>query len=190
VLLLWPLGCVGFYLANHTIVQTRYCLLSMPAMSIAVLWLIAAARRPRMFAGTAAAMVLGAAAVIGWIVVPHIANKERYSEALSQVAAYLREQIPPHSGVAVFAIGQVAFQSRHPLVDIGGITDHSVIPHIGNAAETLRWAKAHGARYYLTGGPPEPGAVQVFATDVPFIGWTFHHSQYSTRQLMAIYRLP
>jgi hypothetical protein len=189
VLLLWPLACIGFYLANHTVVQTRYCLLSMPAMSIAVLWLIAAARRPRMFAGAIAAMVLGATAVIGWVVVPHVANKVRYGEALSQVAAYLRQQIPPQSGVAVFAIGQVAFESRHPLVDIGGITDRSVMPYIGNADETLRWAKARGARYYITGGPPEPGAVQVFATEVPFIGWTLHHSQYSTRQLMAIYEL-
>jgi hypothetical protein len=190
VLLLWPLACIVFYLANHTVVQTRYCLLSMPAMSIAVLWLLGALGRPRMFAGAVAAMVLGAAAVIGLIVVPHVANKEKYSRALSDVAFYLREQAPPRSAVAVFAIGQVAFESRHPLVDTGGITDTSVIPYIGNSGATLRWAKAHGARYYITAAPPEPGAVQVFAMPVPFIGWTFHHSLYSTQQPLAIYALP
>jgi hypothetical protein len=190
VLLLWPLVCIGFYLANHTAVQTRYCLLSMPCMSIAVLWLIGATYRPRIFAGTVAVMVLGAAAVIGLIVLPHISNKERYSEALSEVASYLRQQLPPHSPVAVFAIGQIAFESRHPLVDIGGITDVSVIPYMTDPGQTLRWAQEHGARYYIAGGSPEPGAVQVFATDVPFIGWTFHRSQYSTRQLLAIYELP
>jgi hypothetical protein len=159
-------------------------------MSIAVLWLLGALRRPRIFAGAVAAMVLGAAAVIGTIVVPHIANKERYSRALSDVASHLREQIPPRSAVAVFAIGQIAFEGRHLLVDTGGITDPSVIPYIGNSDATLRWAKARGARYYITAAPPEPGAVQVFARRVPFIGWTFHHSLYSTQQPLAIYALP
>ena len=33
VLILWPALCAVFYLADHTIVQTRYCLLSMPCLS-------------------------------------------------------------------------------------------------------------------------------------------------------------
>jgi hypothetical protein len=189
VLLLWPLACVAFYLANHTDVQTRYCLLSMPSMSIAVLWLLGAANRPRIFAGAVVAMVSGAAVVIAAIVVPHVANKERYGQALSQVAACLREQIPPQSKVAIFAIGQVAFESRHPLVDVGGITDRSVIPYLGDFDATLHWAKRQGARYYVTGGPPEPGAVPVFTMSVPFLGWTFRHSSYSSQQLLGIYRL-
>ncbi len=190
VLLLWPLACIVFYLANRTDVQTRYCLLSMPSMSIAVLWLLGAVNRPRLFAGAVSAMVLGAAVVIGAIVVPHIENKERYGQALSQVAACIREQIPPQSKVAVFAIGQVAFESRHPLVDVGGITDRAVVPYLGNYEATLQWAKRQGARYYITGGLPEPGAVPVFSMSVPFLGWTFRHSSYASQQLLAIYRLP
>jgi hypothetical protein len=190
VLLLWPVACVCFYLANHTILQTRYSLLSMPSMSIAVLWLIAQARRPWLFAGTVTAMVAAGSLTIGLIVVPHIINKEQYVDVLAQVSAHLRQQIPPADPVAVFAIGEIAFESRHPLVDIGGITDRSVIPHMASPTETLAWAKAHGARYYIAGPPPEPGAVPVFTATVPFIGWTFDHSMYSSRGTLSIYRLP
>ena len=44
ILLLWPVACAAFYLMNHTAVQTRYCLLSMPCFAIAVLWLLTEAR--------------------------------------------------------------------------------------------------------------------------------------------------
>ena len=190
VLLLWPLICGAFYLLDHTAVQTRYCLLSMPSLSIAVLWLVAQTRRPLMFRSSVAAMTLAGIAVIALIVVPHVANKVSYSRALSATAAYMKSQLPPQAAVAIFAIGQIAFESEHPLVDVGGITDPSVIPYIGNAAATLKWAKAHGAQYYITGGSPEPGAVRVFSSSAPFIGWTLHRSQYSTQHLLQMYKLP
>lgn len=190
VLVLWPLACGIFYLANHTVAQTRYCLLSMPCMSIAVLWLIAAGRRPRLFVGAAVTMVLAAATVIGLIVAPHICSKQIYSRGLADIASYLRTQIPPTSPVAAFEIGQIAFESRQPLVDLGGITDPSVIRSIGNPDATLRWATAHGAGYYIAAQPPEPGAAQIFTTQVPFIGWTVHRSLYSTKHALAIYKLP
>jgi hypothetical protein len=189
VLLLWPLACIAFYLVNHTVVQTRYALLSMPSMSIAILWSIAEAGRARLFAGTTAAIILAAIATIGLIVVPHITNKEKLVEALSELSAYLRTQIPPQAPVAVFAIGQIAFESRHPLVDVGGITEPSVIPHMSSPGETLVWAKAHGARYYVISEPPEPGAVRVFSAPVPFIGWTFQRSSYLSRETLSLYRL-
>jgi len=190
VLLLWPLACACFYLANHTVVQTRYSLLSMPSMGIALLWLIAEARRPRLFAGTVTAMVLAATLTISLVVVPHLINKQKYIDVLAQISRYLRDQMPRQAPVAVFAIGEVAFESRHPLVDTGGITDRSVIPHMASPAETLAWAKAHGARYYITGAPPEPGAVPVLTATVPFIGWTFRRSLYDSRETLAIYELP
>jgi hypothetical protein len=122
--------------------------------------------------------------------VPHLINKQKYIEVLAQISSYLRDQMPQQAPVAVFAIGEVAFESRHPLVDTGGITDRSVIPHMASTTETLAWAKAHGARYYITGAPPEPGAVPVLTATVPFIGWTFRRSLYDSRQTLAIYQLP
>jgi hypothetical protein len=190
VMLIWPLLCIGFYLANHTVVQTRYALLSMPSMSIAILWLIAEARRPRLFAGAVLAMVLAGALTIGLIVVPHVVNKERNRAVLTEVSGFIHNRIPQQAPVAVFAIGQIAFESQHPLVDTGGITDTSVIPHMSSAADTLAWAKAHGARYYITANPPEPGAVPLFAATVPYLGWTFKHSLYESQQPFAVYQLP
>jgi len=106
------------------------------------------------------------------------------------VASDIRENLPPQDRVAVFAIGQIEFESQHPLVDIGGITDRSVIPYMSSPGQTLQWARAHGARYFIAGERPEAGAEPVFAAMAPFIGWTFRHSQYSTQQPLVIYRLP
>jgi hypothetical protein len=154
-----------------------------------VLWLSARAGSAWL-KGATVAMTLCASAVVALVVVPHVANKIAYSRALSREAAYLREQIPPDAPVAVFAIGQIAFESNHPLVDVGGITDPSVTPYLGNPDATLRWARARGARYFITGGMPEPGAVRVFAAPAPFIGWTLHRSQYSMQHDLEIYKLP
>jgi hypothetical protein len=159
-------------------------------MSIAILWLIAQARRPQLFAGTVTAMVLAAILTIGLIVTPHLINKQKYVHVLAQVSAYMRDQIPQQAAVAVLAIGEIAFESRHPLVDTGGITDRSVVPYMASPPETLAWAKSRGARYYVTGAPPEPDAVPVFTVTVPFVGWTFHHSMYESQETLSIYRLP
>jgi hypothetical protein len=56
---------------------------------------------------------------------------------------------------------------------------------------TLRWAKENGARYFIGGQrPPEPGAAPVFATSVPYLGWTFNRSQYRTSEPLVLYKLP
>jgi hypothetical protein len=190
VMLAWPLACLSFYVADHTLVQTRYVLVSMPCVSIAILWLLVNQGRERLFACLVSAMVLAGLLVTGLTVVPHIANKKQYIGLLSHVSAFLTQRLAPDAPVAVFAIGQIEFESRHPLVDIGGITDHSVIPYIGNPAETLRWAKAHGARYYIISESPEPGARRVFAAPAPFVGWTLNRAEYAKAQPFAIYELP
>lgn len=189
VLLLWPLACIAFYLLDHTSVQTRYALLSMPCMTIAVLWLVATAR-PRWLMPVTAVMLLVAVVTISRIVVPHLENKQKYIQSFAAMSAFLRNHIPSESPVAAFAIGQIAFESRYPLVDIGGITDPSVIPHMANVAETLAWAKAHGARYYVSTEPPQSDAVPVFSAPAPYIGWTFQRSQYESQKPLSLYQLP
>ncbi|HVO47239.1 MAG TPA: hypothetical protein VMT29_12975 [Steroidobacteraceae bacterium] len=190
VLLLWPLACVAFYLLNHTVVQTRYILLSMPSMSIALLWLAEQRNGRRALIAAAGSMAAAGAIVIALIVVPHVSNKVEYVRLITRVASYMRESLPPQDRVAVFAIGQIAFESQHPLVDIGGITDRTVIPYMGSPTRTLQWAREQGARYIITGDRPEAAAEPVFTAAAPFIGWTFRHSQYSTQQPLVIYRLP
>ncbi len=190
VLALWPALCVAFYLADHTLVQTRYCLLSMPSLCVAVLWLIDSSGRSGIFRASVAAMLAVSLVTIGLAEIPHLENKKVGDRAFSEVAAYLREHVPPDAPVAVYAIGQIAFESRHPLVDIGGITRPGVIPYLGDPHARLRWAKANGARYFISAAPPESGAVHVFATRVPYLGWTLRPSLYRTTEPLAVYRLP
>jgi hypothetical protein len=92
--------------------------------------------------------------------------------------------------VAVYAIGELAFTSRHPLMDTGGITRPSVVPYMNDPRATLAWAKRNGARYFITSQPPEAGAVAVYSTSMPFLGWTFKHSLYGSSQPVNIYQLP
>ncbi len=189
-LLLWPAACIVFYLANHTVLQTRYCLLSMPSMSLAVLWLLGRRGPPRQLIAAAAAMLLAALFVVVSIVIPHVRNKEELREKFSAVSAFIRDNVPPQEPVAVIAIGQIEFESRHPLVDLGGITKPQVVRYLNDPVGTLGWAKAQGAHYFASNTAPEPGAVAVFEVKVPYLGWTLRHSSYSDTEPYGVYRLP
>jgi hypothetical protein len=189
-LLLWPAACIAFYLANHTLVQTRYGLLSMPSMSIAVLWLLGRSVRPRIFAGAAATMLVASIAVVVVIVVPHVRNKEELRDKFTAVGSFINANIPAREPVAVMAIGQIEFESRHPLLDLGGITQPAVVPYLNDPPATLRWAKSRGARYLVAAGLPEPGAVPVFSVEMPYVGWTLRHARYRDREPFSVYRLP
>ena len=190
ILALWPLLCVVFYLADHTLVQTRYCLLSMPCLGIATLWLIEDSDRPVLWQGSILAIVAVALVTLVLTVVPHIENKKEGVRLFAQVSAYLHDHVPADAPVAVYAIGEIAFDSRHPLVDIGGITRPGVIPFMGDSKATLQWAKRNGARYFIGGEVPEPGAVPVFSTAMPYFGWTFSRVRYRTTDPFVVYRLP
>jgi hypothetical protein len=190
ILAIWPLLCVAFYLADHTIVQTRYCLLSMPCLSIVTLWLIEESERPVLLRATTAAMVLVSLATIVVTVVPHVANKKEGVRRFGEIASFLRDHVPQDAPVAVYAIGELAFKSRHPLVDTGGITRPDVIPFMTDRAATVSWAKRNGARYVISSEAPEPGAVQAFSTSMPFFGWTFNRSRYRTDTPLVVYQLP
>jgi hypothetical protein len=190
LLLLWPAACIVFYLANHTLVQTRYCLLSMPSMTVAVLWLSGRIATPRLVAGATAAMLLASLFVILSIVIPHVHNKEELRQRFSAVSEFIRTHVPSDEAVAVFAIGQIEFESRHRLADLGGITQPDIVPYLNDSKATLRWAKARGARYFAGGGVPEAGAVPVFELKVPYVGWTLRHGSYDETEAYGVYRLP
>jgi hypothetical protein len=129
-------------------------------------------------------------ALVGAMVYPHVSNKLKLVKTIAITAAYIRDNLPPGAPVAVYAIGQLAFESRHPLVDIGGITRPGVLRYVGDLPATIRWAKGQGAQYYIAGDPPAPAAVPVFSYSIPFLGWTLDRSNYSTSIQTGIYRLP
>ena len=190
VLLLWPAACALFYVVDHTLVQTRYCLLSMASASIAVLWLLARSLHPSRFAAASTAMLVVSLLTVAAIVVPHVHNKVLLRERFSAVSAFIRENISAREPVAVLAIGQIEFESRHPLIDLGGITEPAVDPYLNDRLAVLRWAKAQGANYFVGNDSPEPGATMVFSVQVPYIGWTLSHARYQASEPYSVYRLP
>ena len=190
ILAIWPLICAIFYLADHTLVQTRYCLLSMPCLTFATLWLIEDTDRPVLLHATTAAMVLVSLVTVVLTVIPHVQNKKEGVLRYAEVGAFLRDHVPQDAPVAVYAIGELAFKTRHPLVDVGGITRPEVLPYLGDTKASVLWAKRNGARYYISSDVPEPGAVQVFSTSMPFFGWTFSRSKYRSTSHFAVYQLP
>jgi hypothetical protein len=187
-LLLWPAACIVFYLANHTLVQTRYCLLSMPSLTLAVLWLLGRVSRPRLFTTSTAGMLVASSVVVVLIVIPHVRNKEELRDVTSMVSTYVRDHVPADAPVAVMAIGQVEFESRHALVDLGGITHPEVVRYLNNPAGTLQWAKGQGARYFV-GRQPEASAERVFGSELPYVGWSLQHAKYREKEEYGVYRL-
>ena len=190
VLAIWPVLCAAFYLADHTLVQTRYCLLTMPCLTIATLWLIEDSERPALLHASIAVMALVSLVTVVLTVVPHVENKKAGVLLFAEVASFLDEHVPPEAPVAVYAIGELAFKSRHPLVDTGGITRPEVIPYLNDPKATLAWAKRNGAEYFVGSGAPETGAVPVYSTSMPFFGWTFSRARYRTHAPYAVYKLP
>jgi hypothetical protein len=190
MLLWWPLLCIGFYLADHTVVQTRYCLVSMPCLTLALLWGIASTRQERLFRGMVAATVLASSLLIVLTVVPHVANKMASMQQFTAMSAYIHDHLPADEPVAVYPIGIIAFRSRHPIVDLGGIIQPGAVQYWSEQDGMVRWAKLNHARYFISGRPPEPGAVSVYATTMPFLGWTLNPSLYRKRHPFVLYRLP
>jgi hypothetical protein len=99
-LLLWPTACVVFYLVDHTAVQTRYCLLSMPSLTIAVLWLLEESAPAAWLRGATAAMAALCLLVVAAIVYPHVSNKVKLVKSVSTAAAYIRDNVPPDAPIA------------------------------------------------------------------------------------------
>jgi hypothetical protein len=188
VLLLWPLACAAFYLVDHTSVQTRYCLLSMPCFGLAVLWLLAETGSPVWARRGFAAIVAVSIVELVVIVFPHVTNKVTLVKNISSAVAFIRDKLPPEAPIAVYGIGQFAFESQHPLIDIGGITRPGVLPYLNDLPATIRWAKSQGAQYYIGGDAPDADAVRVFSYPEPFLGWSLHRSRYDTATVTGIYR--
>jgi hypothetical protein len=97
------------------------------------------------------ATVIAQTLFTGLVTLPYLAGKA--AAVLAQRTAYAAavQLIPQDAPIAIYAIGQFAFETQHPLVDTGGITDVDVVRHFGDTKATLTWARARGADYYLGG---------------------------------------
>jgi len=189
IFVLWPSIATVFYIANHTYVQTRYVLATAPALTILVL-LAVTARSRRGASALYAAALIAALSISSVIVRPFIRNKAINCGAVRDFALYMHDHLPPDAPVAVYAIGEIAFVSQHPIIDMGGITRPEAIPYLlaGSPNAMLRWLRSEGAQYYV-GDSPESDAVLVYSVNERYTNWTAHTALFSTSQTMALWKL-
>jgi hypothetical protein len=188
IFILWPSIATVFYIGDHTYVQTRYILVTAPALTIVILalFLQASGRTGRVvyIASLAAALVVSLVTTR-----PFIRNKAINCQVTQGFALFIRNHIPPDAPVALYGIGQIAFVSEHPIVDTGGITRPGVIPYLNSPPDVLRWAKSEGAQYIIDDHQPEPGATIVYSDHIPFAGWTYKTSRYASFTSAEIWKL-
>ncbi len=190
IFLLWPCIATLFYIANHTYVQTRYILVTAPALTLITL-LFALATSPRLgrilyLASLAAALGVSLADAR-----PFLRNRIFNCQVTQDLAFYIRDHIPPDAPVASYSIGQIAFVSQHPILDISGITRPGAIPYLNVPPQAMvQWARNQGAQYYMAGLQPVSGAVIVYSANDRFAAWTFHPALYSTTTPINLWKLP
>ena len=190
LLFLWTaLNCV-FYVTNHTYVQTRYIFVTAPVLTIA-LFAIARKLWPRVYtAGVAFGLLFGiiTSLLATW---PLIHNKIQVDRDYAALAAFFRT-LPPDAPVAHYSIGEAAFLSEHPLIDLGGITRPGIIPFLYDTTDNRRvwWAHEQGARYAVVDHAPEPGSTLVWSRAIPTTGWFLNPKRYTRTETFMVWKLP
>jgi hypothetical protein len=189
IFLLWPSIATLFYIANHTYVQTRYILITAPGLTLVIL-LLALTVSPR--SGRILYLVALAAALAVSMVNARlfIRNKALNCQTTQDLALYIRDRLPPNAPVAAYSIGQIAFVSQHPILDISGITRPDAVPYLGAPPHAmLQWARSQGAQYWI-GKQPTPDAVLVHSSTASFVGWSLRPARYSTSFQLELWKLP
>ncbi len=192
LLMAWTAISTVFYIANHTYVQTRYVLVSAPALTAVILAILAAAW-PRTARAMYAGALLWSAALSLLVVRPFLRNKAIDCRASAEMASFIREHIPAAAPVAVYSIGEIAFLSRHPIVDTGGVTRPAALPYLNLPPDAvLEWAESEGAQYAIAAGdrPPQPGSVPILTVPLAFAGWEMNVARYAESSPVSLWKLP
>lgn len=192
----WPvLGLaalmVAFYLLNRTYVQTRYLAVFAPSLLCVLALLLRARLHRTVFHLAMAACVLAQVGTSFWMALPNVHNKALARARVTAFAQDIQQQIPVTEPIAAYAIGQLAFQLPHRIIDIGGITDPEAIPMLyGRTEDMAAWARTKGAHHYVWGQAPMPGATAVLAYQVPLSGWFPQRAKYQQDEPSVLWRLP
>ncbi len=186
--LLWTAITTVFYIVNHTHVQTRYVFVSAVGLSVVILAALFSLSSKIYRIALIACLVFALSTSL-FSLWTFITNKNIYVEAVRQQSLQIHDQLPPDAPVAVYGIGEYAFFSQHPIIDTGGITRPGAIPYLSDTPGMVKWIHSQGGAYYVSDDQPEPGATLVLSQRVPFMGWTFHHSLYSSFGHLNIWKL-
>jgi len=98
IFILWSIVNTAFYIANHTYVQTRYILVTAPALTIVVM-LFAFAISRRIYRVSYAIALLAALAISLVTVRPFLRNKGIDDQATQALAFFIRDRLPPDAPV-------------------------------------------------------------------------------------------
>lgn len=190
-LLAWAALVACFYMLNHTHVQTRYVLVLAPGLLAVTCAMLARRVSPAVLTGSATASVLLGACVSLVLVVPHMRNKVELIASTARMAAHIEATVPRSEPIAVYAIGQFGHLLRHhELVDVGGITRPAASRFLYDEAARVAWARQEGARYFIWGEAPEPGAVLVQSFEAHNVGWFMNPAAYAQSAPVRLWRLP
>ncbi|MDO9235710.1 MAG: hypothetical protein Q7U28_06705 [Aquabacterium sp.] len=188
--LLWFAVTSVFYIVNHTHVQTRYVVVSAPAVMFTLLLVLWRSVGARLVYPLAGATVVFAFLVSVLLVHPFVRNKGEHDQGVAQLATFISRELPVDAGVAVYSIGQLGFMVGNPIIDVGGITrpEASQLLYEPQAVMTA-WAKRNGAGYYIMGDKPEPQAQLVMELPVPEVGWSMKPSFYDKKTVLRLWKL-
>ncbi len=189
VFIVWTAITSIFYVANHTYVQTRYVFVSASGLLITVLaalylW-FPRLLRPAIVLTASISFTLSLGST--WLFIRNKVEADRINDV---IALWMRDNLPPQAPVAMFNIGQLAYVSEHPIIDVGGITRPSVIPFLSDPDAVQRWAYREGAAYSLTESSPMPGSTLVYSIEQPNTGWYLNPRHYRERVLFNLWKLP
>jgi hypothetical protein len=179
-----------FYIANHTLVQTRYIFVTAPVLTIAAFAFIAI-RWSKLYKALLAIAVLFGAVISLTSTRLSVRNKVVGDAVYAEMAVFL-QTLPPGAPVALYAIGEPAFLSQHPVIDTGGITRPGVIPFIHDATgdRMTHWIWMQGAQYQVIDHSPMPGAQLLWSRDLPATGWYLDPRHYRATDRLQVWKLP
>lgn len=188
----WAGAVLVFYVLNHTHVQTRYALVMAPGL-MCLLWAWSARHlRPGLHLSLSVLTLSLCVAGSLWMARPHLRNKMEAIGSSTAMVAHIQAHVPEGQGIAVYAIGQYGFMLQgHRVIDIGGITrpQASRYQFEVDPAGLLAWAKAEGARFYIAGGAPEPGARLLLTVPGRALGWHLRPEAYELDESQRLWAL-
>jgi hypothetical protein len=124
-----------FYLSRGIFVQSRYILISVPPLLLLCFFLIdwfeletaALLRFPIRY--LLVSLIVVQNLVMTFVMTyPHAHLFQQTTDALAGLAAYLRDQTPAKSSVAVGDVGLIGFYSHRYVIDVEGLITRQIVP--------------------------------------------------------------
>jgi len=184
LLWLWPLLVLGFYGVSGTAMQTRYAIA--PGIALTIAAVVVTNRLGSVFRSAAMRTLLAGAAfsfvaVDVWMLIPCIENRIAMVALSHEFNDTIRQRVAPNRPIAVYGIGQAAFELPNRIVDTGGLTLPGLLDHRSAPEEVRKWALAEGAECFIDGDPVPEGFEILASADTLALGWFADRSRYSER---------